>query len=89
MKIIIEFRYNGIKMVLSVFKSFLREKLKNLLKSLIRYNEDEYLTRKQTAKFLNISETKLWRLDKTQTLPATRFFGRVLYLKSDLLNFMV
>lgn len=48
--------------------------------------QDEYLSRKEAAEFLKISETTLWSLDKDQTLPATRLNGKVLYLKSDLLN---
>lgn len=50
-------------------------------------NEDKYLSRKEAAEFLRISETSLWSLDKTQVLPARRLNGKVLYLKSDLLNF--
>jgi predicted DNA-binding transcriptional regulator AlpA len=88
MKIIIQIWYNEIKIMVSVFKTFLRKKLKRLLLALLRYDKDEYLTRKQTARFLKISVTTLWRLDRKQTLPATRFFGRVLYLKSDLLNYL-
>ena len=42
---------------------------------------------KEAAKFLKISETTLWTLDKTQVLPATRLNGKVLYKKSELLNF--
>lgn len=84
----IQIQHFGTKMLVSTFKSFLRKKLKRLLLTLVRYDKDEYLTRKQTARFLNISVTTLWRLDRKQTLPATRFYGRVLYLKSDLLNYL-
>ncbi|MDX8553933.1 helix-turn-helix domain-containing protein [Tenacibaculum sp. 1B UA] len=52
-----------------------------------RDSSDYYLSRKEAAEFLKISETTLWNLDKTQKLPAIRLNGKVLYLKSDLLNF--
>ena len=50
-------------------------------------DSDVYLTRKEAAAFLKISKTTLWNLDKIQVLPARRLNGKVLYLKSDLLNF--
>jgi len=69
-----------------VVTSVLQESLSPILESL-KKPSDEYLTRKEAAKFLKISETSLWSLDKNQILPARRLNGRVLYLKSDLLNF--
>lgn len=60
---------------------------KELFDSSKKEFRDEYLTRKEAAEFLKISETTLWSLDKNQTLPAKRLNGKVLYLKSDLLNF--
>jgi hypothetical protein len=73
----------------ALIKSVLREELKPLLLHIKTKNssDDEYLSRKETAEFLKISETTLWSLDKTQVLPAIRLNGKVLYLKSDLLNF--
>lgn len=73
----------------SLIKSVLKEELKSLLLNLKTNNSsaDEYLSRKEAAEFLKISKTTLWNLDKTQVLPATRLNGKVLYLKSDLLNF--
>jgi len=65
------------------------QEFKNGIVKLIKGNSfsDEYLSRKETAEFLKISETTLWNLDKTQVLPATRLNGKVLYLKSQLLGF--
>ena len=73
----------------SLIKTVLKEELKTLLLLLKAKNssEDEYLSRKEAAEFLKISETTLWTLDKSQVLPAKRLQGKVLYLKSDLLNF--
>ena len=64
------------------------QEFKTILFQLIKTNTEEVLlSRKETAEFLKISETTLWSLDKTQVLPAKRLNGKVLYLKSDLLNF--
>ncbi|KAB7528225.1 helix-turn-helix domain-containing protein [Flagellimonas olearia] len=60
---------------------------KELLNDSRNESGDKYLSRKEAAEFLRISETTLWNLDKTQVLPAKRLNGKVLYLKSDLLNF--
>ena len=49
-------------------------------------DDDVYLTRKEAAAFLKLSETTLYNLDKSQELPAVRIGGRVLYRKSDLLD---
>ena len=73
----------------SLIRTVLKEELQPLLLCLKTKNSsnDEYLSRKEAAEFLKISETTLWTLDKTQVLPAKRLQGKVLYLKSDLLNF--
>lgn len=73
--------------LVSIIKTVLREELQQLLLSLRSNNEDSYLSRKEAAKFLKISTTTLYTLDKTQVLSARRLNGKVLYLKSDLLNF--
>ena len=75
-------------MLLSVVREQLQE-FKNEIISMIENNTftDEYLSRREAAQFLKISETTLWNLDKTQELPAKRLNGKVLYLKSQLLNF--
>ena len=73
--------------LIEIFKTVIKEELKQLVLNLKNLNNDEYLTRKQAAKFLHISETTLWTLDKTQILAARRLNGKVLYLKSELLNF--
>jgi DNA-directed RNA polymerase specialized sigma subunit len=75
------------EMLASIIKTVLKEELKQVLILLKSDTGDEYLSRKQAAKFLHISETTLWTLDKNQILPAKRLNGKVLYLKSDLLNF--
>ncbi len=74
--------------LVEIIKSILKEELGQLLLHLKKLNNDEYLTRKQTAKFLQVSETTLWNLDRKQILPARRLNGRVLYLKSDLFTFL-
>lgn len=76
----------------SILLSVVSEQLQELKKGIVNLIEkssfsDEYLSRKEAAEFLKISETTLWTLDKTQVLPATRLNGKVLYLKSQLLNF--
>lgn len=74
--------------LISVVKEQLQEFKKGLLKvSEVGNKSDEYLTRKEAAEFLKISETTLWSLDKNQVLPAKRLNGKVLYLRSQLLNF--
>ena len=70
----------------SVVAKVLQKNIIPLLESLIAPS-DEFLSRKEAAEFLKISETTLWSLDKNQVLPAKRLQGKVLYLKSDLLNF--
>jgi excisionase family DNA binding protein len=72
-----------------LIKSVLREELKPLLLHIKTKSssDDEFLTRKEAAEFLKISNTTLYTLDKTQVLPAKRLRGKVLYLKSDLLSF--
>ncbi|SFZ80266.1 helix-turn-helix domain-containing protein [Tenacibaculum maritimum] len=65
----------------------LQEKKELLINNPKRNSSDYYLSRKEAAEFLKISETTLWSLDKKQILPAKRLYGKVLYLKSDLLNF--
>ncbi len=69
-----------------VVAKVLQEDLYPILENLMQPS-DEFLSRKEAAEFLKISETTLWSLDKTQVLPAKRLQGKVLYLKSDLLNF--
>jgi excisionase family DNA binding protein len=76
------------KKLIENIRYVLKEKVKELLISLLNKEDCWYLTRTEAAKLLNISVTTLWRLDRKQTLPATRFYGRVLYLKSDLLNYL-
>jgi len=71
----------------SLIKSILNEELKKILLSLKKDKDDEFLTREEAADFLRISKTTLYTLDKNQVLPAKRLEGKVLYLKSDLLNF--
>ncbi len=67
--------------------SVLKEQNELLIGTSKRDSSDYYLSRKEAAEFLKISETTLWSLDKKQILPAKRLHGKVLYLKSDLLNF--
>jgi predicted DNA-binding transcriptional regulator AlpA len=75
------------EMLKEPLKEIIKEEFKNFIQSMKKNISDEYLTRKETAEFLRISETTLWSLDKSQKLPAKRLNGKVLYLKSDLLNF--
>lgn len=72
-----------------LIQKIIKEELKQILFLMKNKNtnEDQVLTRKEAAAFLKVSETTLWTLDKTQVLPAKRLNGKVLYLKSDLLNF--
>ena len=77
----------GFKSIIrSVVAKVLQEDLKIIFEN-FNPPPDEFLTRQEAANFLRISETKLWELDKSQKLPARRLDGKVLYLKSDLLNF--
>ena len=72
-----------------IIKETVKEELEPLI-TLLKHKktkEDKLLTRKEAAEFLKISNTTLYTLDKTQVLPARRLNGKVLYLKSDLLNF--
>lgn len=78
---------------LEMFKSILKKAVATVLQESfelllehIKRPSDEYLSRKEAAEFLKVSETTLWNLDKTQVLPAKRLNGKVLYLKSELLN---
>ena len=51
-------------------------------------NTDEVLSRNESATFLGVSSGTLWQLDKRGLLKASRVGGRVLYRKSDLLNYL-
>ncbi|GAB5398983.1 MAG: hypothetical protein Aureis2KO_05680 [Aureisphaera sp.] len=73
--------------LIQMLKALLKEEFKQLLKIISSSSSDEFFSRKEAAEFLKVSETTLWNLDKTQVLPAKRLNGKVLYLKSDLLNF--
>ncbi|MGY0408783.1 MAG: helix-turn-helix domain-containing protein, partial [Polaribacter sp.] len=73
--------------LMQMLKTLLKEEFKQFIQNLNLGVSDEYLSRKEAAEFLKISETTLWSLDKSQELPARRLRGKVLYLKSDLLNF--
>ena len=73
--------------LIEIMKSVFNEEMEKFITKMVDLNNDEYLTRKQAAAFLHISETTLWKLDVSQELPARRLNGKVLYLKSDLLNF--
>jgi len=73
--------------LMKMLKTLLKEEFKQLIENLKTSQPDKYLTRNEAAEFLKISKTTLWNLDKTQVLPATRLNGKVLYLKSSLLDF--
>jgi len=73
--------------LMQMLKTLLKEEFKQLIQNLKTSQPDEYLTRNEAAEFLKISKTTLWNLDKTQVVPATRLNGKVLYRKSDLLDF--
>ncbi len=73
--------------LMQMLKKLLKEEFKHLIQNLKTKESDIYLTRKEAAAFLKISETTLWSLDRTQVLPATRLNGKVLYRKSQLLDF--
>lgn len=73
--------------LMQMLKALLKEEFNQFVKNMKPNTPDEYLTRKEAAEFLKISETTLWSLDKTQVLPATRLNGKVLYRKSELLDF--
>lgn len=75
------------QLIISAAMTRVLQENKDLFTNNERGFSDEYLTRKEAAAFLKISTTNLWGLDKTQQLPAKRLNGKVLYLKSDLLNF--
>ncbi|MCH3884404.1 helix-turn-helix domain-containing protein [Tenacibaculum aquimarinum] len=84
---LIDMDLDGFQMIIGkVVAKVLQENLNPILERLTQPS-DEFLSRKEAAEFLKISETTLWSLDKTQVLPAKRLQGKVLYLKSDLLNF--
>lgn len=77
----------------SLLSTVVHEQLQEFKKIIFQLTEqgkktDEYLSRSEAADFLKISKTTLWGLDKSQQLPAMRLNGKVLYLKSQLLNFL-
>lgn len=73
--------------LMQMLKKLLKDEFKQFIQSVKPSDSDEYLSRKEAAEFLKISETTLWSLDKSQELPARRLRGKVLYRKSELLNF--
>lgn len=73
--------------LMQMFRNLLKDEIKKLIKESKVSETDCFLTRNEAAEFLKISKTTLWSLDKSQILPAKRLSGKVLYRKSDLLNF--
>lgn len=77
----------GFKSIIGNVVATVLQENKTLFSNNEKGESDKYLSRQEAAEFLKISKTTLWSLDKTQVLPARRLNGKVLYLKSDLLNF--
>jgi excisionase family DNA binding protein len=50
--------------------------------------KDEVFTANEASEFLKVSKGTLYQLDKREILRASRLGGRVLYRKSDLLNYL-
>lgn len=51
-------------------------------------NNEDLVSRIETAKKLNISLVKLWQLTKDNLLPAYKIGGKVLYKKNDITEFI-
>jgi excisionase family DNA binding protein len=51
-------------------------------------NPNELLSRANTAKLLTISLVKLWQLSKDKVIPSYKIGGKVLYRKSEVLEFV-
>ena len=65
-----------------LFADVLEEKLKEFIPG--KLEDDEYLTRTEAAKFLNIGKTKLYRLTKENILIPMQEGRSKFYLKSSL-----
>ena len=63
-----------------------REELKSFASSLQGSNEDQLLTREETAKMLSISLVTLWNWTRTDIIPAYRIGNKVRYKKSEVLT---
>jgi len=63
-----------------------REELKSFASSLHGSNEDQLLTREETAKMLSISLVTLWNWTRTDIIPAYRIGNKVRYKKSEVLT---
>ncbi len=49
-------------------------------------NQEEYLTREQTSRLLNVSLVTLWSLTKDRVLPSYRIGRKVLYKREEVLQ---
>lgn len=63
-----------------------REELKSFATSLQNDNNNEILTREDTAKLLSISLVTLWSWTKNNILPAYRIGNKVRYKKLEVLK---
>lgn len=68
------------------------QQISNDRESLNRKNESirerELLTEQEAADFLRISKVSLWRARKRGLLTFRRVMGKILYTKTDLLDFL-
>ena len=74
-----------------LIKEAVKEEISEITKTIQLTSEgslsnDDLLTKKATAKFLNVSETTLYLWNRDKILIHKKINNRVYYLKSDLLN---
>ncbi len=50
--------------------------------------EEDLISRNDTAKYLNISLVKLWKITKDKILPVYKIGGKVLYKRKDIQEFI-
>jgi len=79
--IIIQVKGNDLMIFADQLVKEVREETKKQLKDAVKPNE--YLTRNEVSKILNISLTTLWKYDKKGILPTRKVGGKVRYLRSD------
>lgn len=62
--------------------------LKNFTSNFQAKNDDQLLTREETAKMLSVSLVTLWKFTKDDIIPAYRIGNRVRYKKGEVLQAM-
>jgi hypothetical protein len=89
-KQIIQIESTTIEELIDIISDKLLEKLENKIASLLEQkNDEELLTREETAKLLKVSITTLWHWTKAKKLIAYGIGNRVYYKRGEIMNSLI